>query len=964
MKMSKARGATLGRGRMGVAGVALCAVVQSGPLHAQENAAADAEEVQEVRITSTRIQRSGFDAPTPTTMVGEDLIAQRGATNIAQVLNELPAFRGTTTSATNGVRAIFPGSNYADLRGLGQTRTLVLVDGRRFVPQITTGLPGYQVDLNQIPSLLVERAEVVTGGASAQWGSDAVAGVVNLILKKDFVGFNSEFQIGRSELGDNEEWRAGVVGGWALANDRIHVQAALDAVKNDGVGDTYTREWGRKAWQVIANPCPLNAPVSATCPSGGNGQPRNLILPDVRYSTATNGGLINGSTQLVGGNLVPSTLLRGTQFGPGGQTAPFYYGDYVGTQNMQGGGSNQGLNFNTDVSMIPKSERKLFYSRASYALSEDTEAFVEASYSVSEGINTTLPPRDTAIKIYSDNAFLPAQLRDYMVANNITSFNLGRNSRDVGLQEGHVKNSTPRFVIGFENRINDDWRWDGAYIVGRNKYEQEVHNDRVIYKFRAATDAVLVDGKAVCRSSIPGATNPEGGSAAPAGAPAYDPMAEGCVPLNVFGEGAPSPEAIDYVTDTLWSNTRYTQHAATLNLSGEPFETWAGPVSIATGLEWREEEQVTNVDPQANLSLYESTNAKSFRGKFNVKEAYFETLLPLAADKPFAEALDLNGAVRFTDYSTSGEVTTWKVGATWRPVGQLLLRGAYSRDIRAPNLYELYTPPVSTVVNIRYQNAQPAVETLTGGNINLKPEKSTTKTFGFSWSPSFASLQWSVDYFDINIEGAIAALSSQQIADFCTRGDQALCDLIQPSTNPIAVYSVLSPYMNFNEVQRAGVDTAISWRLPLASLSERLPGALTMNLSGMYLIHNRENAGNGFIERAGQTNVSPKVLATSSFTYELASASVTAQLRYVGKGNFDNTYVEGVDINDNTVGSVTYLNLSGSYNFGDQLQLFAVVNNALDRDPAIVPNSFGLPTTAVYFDTVGRSYRLGFRYQF
>src|SRR6185503_5214954 len=144
------------------------------------------------------------------------------------------------------------------------------------------------------------------------------------------------------------------------------------------------------------------------------------------------------------------------------------------------------------------------------------------------------------------------------------------------------------------------------------------------------------------------------------------------------------------------------------------------------------------------------------------------------------------------------------------------LRGAYSRDIRAPNLYELYTPPVSTVVNIRFQNAQPPVETLTGGNANLQPEESTTKTFGFSWAPGFAeSLQVSVDYFDIDIEGAIANLTSQQIADFCSAGQQAMCALIKPSTNPIAVYSVLSPYLNFNEVQRTGFDSAISYRLPL-----------------------------------------------------------------------------------------------------------------------------------------------------
>ncbi len=921
------------------------------------------EQLEEVRVTASRVVRSGFTAPTPTTIVSSTQLQQRGSTNIGQSLNENPAFRATTTPQTNGVRAIFPGAMYADLRGLGASRTLVLVDGKRFVPQITTGLAGYQVDLNQIPSLLLERAEVVTGGASAQWGSDAVAGVVNLILKHDVQGVNVELQGGESALHDNQEYRAGVLAGTDFAEGRGHAQAAVDFVRNQGVGDTFTRDWGRQAWQIIANPCPPGAPASTSCPTGGNGQAANLILPDVRYATATRGGLINGATVAAGGSLVPSTLLRGMQFTPDGALVPFTYGNYVGTQNMQGGGSNAGLNFNTDVGMVPASTRGAIYSRLSVDLDDATEAYLEASYSYSHGLNHTLPARDTAIKVYVDNAFLPQSLHQYMIANHITSFDLGRSSGDIGFQEGDVVHETPRVLAGIEGALGTHWQWNAAYTYGVNHYAQRVLNDRVGYKFRAATDAVWVNGTIVCRSSVPGALNPEQGSAAPAGAPPSDPLAAGCVPLDVLGEGAPSAAGREYVTDTLRSETDYSQHAASFNVNGEPLRTWAGPVSLAAGLEWRSEHQRTQVDPQAELALYESTNAKSFSGNFSVREGYLESVMPLVARRAGPNVLDLNGAVRFTDYSTSGFVTTWKFGTLFAPLRRLLLRAVYSRDIRAPNLFELNSPPVSTVVNIRFRNAQPAVETLTSGNADLKPEDSRTLTLGAVWSDPAAGLQLSLDYFDIDVTGAIASLTSQQIADFCTAGQQIYCDRIQPDVHPFAAYTLSSPYLNFSEVERSGYDLAMSYHVPLSLWWPRVPGALTVNLSGTYVEHDRENAGNGFVERAGQSNVTPHVLSVASVTYGLARVMAMAQVRYVGHGKFDNTYVEGVNVNDNSVASATYLNLSGAVALSDRLQLFGVINNALDRDPPIDPASFGLPTTAIYFDTVGRSYRLGLRYR-
>src|SRR5690606_37950780 len=447
---------------------------------------------------------------------------------------ETPAFQSSSNPQTTGVRSVAPGANFADLRGLGSTRTLVLVDGRRFPPQINA-LEGYQVDLNQVPSLLVDRVEVVTGGASAQWGSDAVAGVVNLILKKDFHGIQAVAQYGISEEGDNEEYRLGALYGLPFAGGRGHFELAADYVKNGGVGDVYTRDWGRKAYQLVTNPA-----VGAT--------PANLILPDVQFASVTPGGLVN------------NTALRGTQFGPGGAILPFTYGDYVGSTTMVGG-SNTGYNINTGADSTPALERVAAYGRASYEFSPAFVAALEYSHAWTRGGGMTLPARDTAIRIGLDNAFLPEEVYDLMVTNNIQSFNLGRMSYDIGVAESDVTNTTDRVVVSFSGDLSDngDWRWDGYYQYGKNVNEQTVLRNRIRSRFALAADAVYDGAEIVCRSSL---TNP----------------GNNCVPINLFGEGSPSAQAIDYVTGTTQGSTNYEQHVAALNLAGNPFSTWAGPV--------------------------------------------------------------------------------------------------------------------------------------------------------------------------------------------------------------------------------------------------------------------------------------------------------------------------------------------------------------------------------------------------
>jgi len=941
----------------------------------QADAAPAAE--SEIVVTASRIQRNGFTAPTPTTIVGSAAIEGRGATNLGTILNEQPQFKATVNPATTAPRAIFPGAYYADLRGLGVSRTLVLVDKNRFVPQITTGLANYAVDMNMVPTLLLDRVEIVTGGASAQWGSDAVAGVVNLILKKKYEGLEATAQYGQSDVGDYKEYRAGLLYGFKLG-ERTHVEIAGDYIRNKGVHDVYTRDWGRRAYALVANPCRVAAgatpPATANCPAGATTQASNLLLPDVHYSTATPGGLIYNTTG-------PAAQLRGIFINPDGSLGRFNYGSYVGTQFMQGG-SNAGYNFNTGVDIIPPVRRAIGYTRISQDVGDTFEIYAEGSYAHSTGHNQTLPARNDAsagavINVKLDNPYIPAALRAEInrlnalpanAASQITTFSLGRNNTDLGYQYSTVKNSTARGVLGFNGKLGT-WSVDGAIVYGRNRYSQAVQHDRIIANYNFAVDAAPgPNGTIVCRATLPGAT--------------FNAAAAGCVPMNVFGEGSPSQQAINYVTGTLHSFTHYSQTAANLNATGTVFDTWAGPTSLAVGAEYRREKQVTSVDPIAEAAGYESTNARSLKGTFNVKEVFGEVVIPLAKDWTLLRSFDVQAAVRYTDYSTSGAVTTWKAGATWSPIPGLLVRGARSRDIRAPNLFELNTLPISTTLNRVFATGVlggPAgsigTENLSGGNPNLKAEKSKTTTIGFSYSPPFVrGLQFSVDHYNIKVKDAIAVVDPNVIINYCTGAtattadQQALyCSFIsrQPPGGS-STYRVINNYLNVNATQRQGWDFELSYRLPLNQLTTSAAGAMTFHFSANYIKHYRDNInGTGYVERAGEVSAAgtPHWLTNSSINYDNKLWSLGLLIRTVGGGKYNNTFVEGVNIDNNRVPAVTYLNLTASVRPIKGIEIFGAINNLTDRDPPLEPQSFGFPFIPIWHDPIGRAYRVGVRYK-
>ena len=911
------------------------AIMGAAGAHAQGQPAAG--QVDEVVVTASRVQTSGFTAPTPTTVVGSADIQARGATNVADVINEVPAFRASQTPAAASRGGTTSGGTFLDLRGLGAiggpptARTLVLVDGRRFVTSNASG----QVDLNLIPSALVERTEVVTGGASAAWGSDAVAGVVNLILKDRMQGLEGAVSYGISDHGDYEEYAVNIAGGLKLG-ERGHVVAGVEYVDNRGIPDSYvSRDWGRAA--------PGNLVLTGARPAG---LPSRIITGGVRISDRmTPGGIVVGGP------------LDNIEFLPNGQTRVFQPGALVGGNQMLGG-DNQGVYFIGGSNTINPIQRVSLLGRFTYDISDRITAFVEASHGESEFRGTSSSRRDDAnLVIQRDNAFLPDSVRQQMIARNLQTITVGRIAYDdnYAFYKLATDQRVDRIVGGLRGELGGGWKWDAYYQYGENRLIQK-NQATINANYAAAVDAVRdASGAIVCRPGAAGA----------------DP---GCVPFNIFGQNSPSQAAVNYVRGLNLNDIRTKQTVAAVNLSGAPITLPAGSVALAMGLEYRKEEASSTVNADARNRRFDLGNFQPIQGEYDTKEVYAEIAVPLLRDMPFANSLEVNAAARRTDYSTSGAVTTWKVGVSWAPIADLRLRATRSRDIRAPNINELFTVSATArgLVLNPWTGLQLQTQTISSGNRDLQPEKADTLTGGVvyqpSWLPGFRA---SVDGYKIEIDGVITQLTAQVVVDRCFAGVASLCDDI--TRTPTAITEVRVRQLNFNKLETNGVDFEVSYDVP-ESLMGPLPGAVSLRALGTYVPDLKITDSVATIDRAKQQV--PEWTWNFTTRYSLGRFGVQAQVRYVSPTVFDTTLVgpnapsfnpaAANSINDNLRPPIAYLNLSAQYDLIDDgrrtLQIFGVANNLFDQDPPMFAGSN--PVGPSLYDLVGRAYRLGFRFKY
>ncbi|MBC2653582.1 TonB-dependent receptor domain-containing protein [Novosphingobium aerophilum] len=944
------------------------AVAQDAPPPA---AAADQQPAAgDIVVTASRITRDGYTAPTPTTVIGQDFIKQRAVTDIGDALNRVPAFRAAVSPSAGGLGNT--GAFLADLRGLGPTRTLVLLDRGRLpqtmVPGVTTSAG--TTDLNVIPTVLLRNSDVVTGGASAAYGSDAVSGVVNFQIDDKFSGVRGSFQYGETRYHDAKNKFATIAAGTSFANGMGHVVVGFEYNDNGGTAAYNTaRAWGRNAWN------------NATIASRPAGTPNTIVGPYGNYfGTATSGGLILTNGPLKGLAFVPTASggVTTATFTPGlgNMTASLDFFTPAALAANAAAGIN---NLNTQQ-LRPAQTRYNFMGKVTLDLSDRLSLYFEPLYSNVTNTGIILVRRDGAgagpsLTIAKDNAFLaqaltPAQLALVPAG----GLSIGYSGQDWGPSVRSIRNELIRLQTGVKGSFGKSWKWDASYVFGENTSRVKISNTFNSANFRNAIDAVSVGGQIVCRSAAA--------------------VAAGCVPLNILGKANPSAAAAAYVLGTA-SGSGVTQlHDLSANLQGEPFSTWAGPVSVGVGVDYRRESIRLDTDPLSQTSGWLSGTGVSLPTvKQTVKEAYFETIVPLAKDLPLAKSFEFNGAVRATDYSTSGSVTTWKAGLTWEPFDGLLIRSTRSRDIRAPNLIELFTPQTQSLplpADPRVGVARPTNNAgfIVGGNPNLKPERATTQTVGVSYQPSFFQrLRLSADYYNIRIQGAITSTGTQGVVNNCFIGGvytgNSWCSLITFANNdPVAgqMTGVQGVTANVAEFKTRGIDFALNYRQPMEDIG--LAGMLTVNVMTTRVISfwSSTDVSTLFpagIDRAGQTGAAfggpaglPKWLTNATLDYEIGGFGINTNVRYISRSR-QNNGLFGPDqagynpalttsINDNNIRAAAYVDLGLRYSFGPdrQFQVYFNIDNLLDRDPPLPANG------SAYYDLMGRTFKGGVRFKF
>ena len=926
--------------------LASTAIAQDSTTSSGAGSTADSGTLQEIQVTGSRISNiSSFGAPTPVTALGAEELVNSTPTTIADALNKLPQFNGSVTPATGS--STFASQDHGDLlnlRGLGAIRTLVLLDGQRLPPTSYLGT----TDVDILPQLLIQRVDVVTAGASSAYGSDAVAGVVNYVIDKDFTGFKAQLQRGTSNKDDDSGYRVSLAGGFPVG-DRVHVIASFDEYQNDGYTQDarpYLNDHGLAVGSVVG---------SAASP-GSAGNPL-AFEPGVNYNLATFGGIAETGP------------FAGTNFPSPGQYGAAATGAPTGTAGFYRGG---------DYYYAPGSQSAVAglrntngFARITVDLTDTIKLHVTGIATKSTDNYEGLPNLLLFQQIYSGNPFIPAALQSQLTATGTPSFGINKELSEMGPLSTYEDLQNFDVMVGIDGKFHD-FTWNVNYTRGDSNKSVAQGNEILNQQLAASLDAVInpATGQVVCAPSL--STNP-----------VVAARYSGCSPFNPFGVGASSAAARSYITGTSVFSASNLMNDANASISGPLLNLPAGPLSAAVGVEYRNEslDLTSNSDPSVpvditglrglapNTQKFYLTNVGGASGHEDVKEAFAEVAVPVVKDVPGLHALDLNGAVRYTDYSTSGGVKTWKGGFSWAPFDDdLRVRLTRSRDIRAPTLFDLFAGQQYSV-GAGYDptsNANGTFPTRTAGNPNLQPEIGNTLSWGLVYQPSFVQgLALSLDFFDIHLTQAITTLDAATILQECYNSGNTspTCGLITrpcPTCYPTAV-SLES--INIAGIKSSGVDVQSSYTHLVGS------GRLAVNLYGTYTEHYQtQSAGDQpLVEYAGSDDPNataiPKVRLTLNVNYDLGAWSTFVQERVIGHQSYNPLTPFAP-----TIPAVYYTDLTIKYRIpmtSGNFEVFTSINNLFDKHAPLVYGSFlpglGLSTIPSVYDETGRYFNLGFR---
>lgn len=981
-----------------VGGTTLAALGAFSATAADEDVVKAEKAIEKINVTGSRIRSTDLQDFSPVQVIGASEIDTSSVANIQELLLKNPAFGAPALSRTNS-NFLTSGSGVAtvDLRNLGTERTLVLVNGRRFV----SGVPGdTAVDLNTIPTQFIERVEIMTGGASAVYGSDAVAGVVNIIYKKEFEGIEFDVQTGESAEGDNDDDQIQFTMGTSSANGKGNIMVH-GAYTNQGA--VYSRDRDRSAIDQIS----LGAAVT--------GLPEDMFTPYQPFysSFAPQGRFVVGK----GANATPYTYDKNGNFIEGFST------------NGSATREADGYNRNAIRTIAVPTERYLLAATGKYEFADGWNATLEGTYASTQTQSQLEPFALSSVDIYSGsggqlpveferfiesatnpgeyertlvrNELIPDELYNLATDTNgdgIRDISFTRRMSDIANRGSRADRDTFRIMTGIDGELADGWFLDTYFSYGQSKEGQTGTGQVNVLNFKSALEATTDEfGNLICRDA--------------------NARAQGCVPINIFGAGTVSPEAAKYVNAPSSLNTLATQTIAGMSISGDLFELPAGFVGIAAGAEYREEYARSEFDALQQAGLNAGNAIPSTEGEFDVMEYFTEVNVPLLADAFMAKQLNLRGAVRFSDYSTVGNTESWNVALDWAPIDELRFRAIRAISTRAPNINELYSPPSQTfpsgltdpclgvtattsgaqaeacradagvMANIAANGAftlnQSDIQGVSGynrGNPDLDAEKGKSWTFGVTFSPDgiavLENFDFNIDYFDIEIDDAIVSTGRQYILDQCYGGDASLCSFVtrrQAAEGPNSAGSleyIDSAVTNSGGYVTSGIDYVITYAKDLEDYG--LMGQANARLAYTHVIKGYEIPLPG-AERDnfnGEINA-PQDKFYLSLGYAVGDFNIAWNTTYIGESFLDDGFLSGYDLAPESVGvgSVTYHDLNVAYHPFDMAEFYVGVNNIFDRDPppiisGLPGSSTGVETAASTYDPIGRRYYAGVRLKF
>jgi outer membrane receptor protein involved in Fe transport len=967
----------------------VCTVVGLPAARAQ-NAASTDNPQQTIVVTGSRIATPELQTMTPVTVLSSQAIQGSGELNVADFLRDLPSVGTSQLSSTNSnFLTNNSGVNSINLRNLGDQRTLVLVNSKRYVP----GISGSSVvDFNTIPTDFIDRVEVTTGGASAIYGSDAVAGVVNVIYKTNFEGLELRGQAGQTGDNDSARYGGAVLAGSSFDEGRGHFMLDVSWDKDDGL---WSRQRRRSAVdQTVLNGALVKPTFSSFAPQG-------------RFEYTSLQGDVDNVFTFNPGN----SLKNGFSTSADGFNRDAYRRIAVPTDRTLIAST---MNFDLN-------EHHQFYSELTYAFDHtlsDIEPFALSSANMPGAVyGTAFDGNGALIDMPLTNAYLQTLPALAPVVQTINQFNatgthcvgtaaanpnydcinyidFRKRLLDIAVRSNEANRQTGRLLLGAKGDLPlGDWRYDASYSYGRTTDSQLTTGQVNLANVRAALDSVVDPntGQIVCRDPVW--------------------VSLGCVPLNPFGYNSITPAAAAWIRANETRDVKVQEQVISASVEGSVGSLPAGAPQLVLGVEQRKDSSEEIWDALTNAGLNGGNQLPNVRGSITVKEAFAETEVPVFKHLPGADTLNLSAAVRHADYSTVGNVNTWKAGLDWAPVPDVRVRGVYSVAIRAPNINELYgglqetfpsglvdpcdgmtqatagqfpagcakIPGVAAALAnggqfkygfLDYQT----INGFVGSNPQLHQEKAKTTTLGIVLTPrALPNFNATIDFYDVKIDGAVNVVDFQTEINQCLASG-LLCDSVIRNGTTGKLQTVNQINLNVASIQTRGIDTVLRYGLDfggygrlslqltethLLRLQEAIPGVPLLDNVGELNSGSNGRLGSGFEDRG-----------TATAVYRLGPVEASWRANYLSSINDTNPTASNTVISPlyNSVPAYVYHDVQVRYTLPKvtHTEIYVGVNNLFNKQPPFLPMGMastvtGTETAADTYDVLGVFWYAGFK---